>query len=271
MESILVAFEYVIFLVPLLYILYYIYNHWVGISESDNIVVDLILCVAMVDKTAQQEELNFIAEHFFSSSRYLSNPDEAYEKFKTKLGSSEIDFLPSLQKVDDLCSGFLKECPLKYDERLSFLDSLFQIAYIHEGVSDEELRILECVSRRFVIKDWDLISLKYKYEYNQNHSDDSRKQNKSGNGKKESSGQNSTRFRQFCDARHSEAFAVLGVNVGADVQGIKTAYRSLVKQCHPDMLSPNLSEEEKELSLARFRHIQEAYDFLMEESVILYS
>ena len=37
----------------------------------------------------------------------------------------------------------------------------------------------------------------------------------------------------------------------------------MVKRYHPDSLSANASEEEKEEAAARFRSIHEAYDFLL--------
>lgn len=270
MESFLVNTEYLIFLVPLFGFLILLYADNNTSSRFDQCVVDLILHLVLADKSAQQEELVSIKEHFFSFNLYLSNQGKAYEKLNQKLKDSRAGFSPSLRNVDDICSNFLQECPLDYRNRLAILDSLFQIAYAHQGVSDEELSVLERISRRFVIKEWDLISLKYKYEYVQAKTDNKERRQRSEN--EESAENKGDRFQRFYDARHKEAYAVLGLNVGADIREIKTAYRSLVKQCHPDMLSPNLSNEEKELYLARFRHIQEAYDCLMEEDpVVLYS
>jgi hypothetical protein len=52
--------------------------------------------------------------------------------------------------------------------------------------------------------------------------------------------------------------AVLGLNNPIRMKNLKAAYRQLVLDCHPDKARPELKEE----ATARFREIQEAYDYL---------
>ncbi len=52
-------------------------------------------------------------------------------------------------------------------------------------------------------------------------------------------------------------FAVLGVPVTAELSEIKTAYRALAKQYHPD-INPN-----NQVATQRFQEIKQAYEFLL--------
>lgn len=56
-------------------------------------------------------------------------------------------------------------------------------------------------------------------------------------------------------------FEVLGVSPGASAAEIKTAYRRLVNQYHPDKLQ-HLGEEFRELAEKKFKAIQGAYQAL---------
>lgn len=52
----------------------------------------------------------------------------------------------------------------------------------------------------------------------------------------------------------------MGVNEQASLQELKTVYRNLMKEWHPDKF---VAQEEKDLSEAKSRHIIEAYHFLV--------
>ena len=56
--------------------------------------------------------------------------------------------------------------------------------------------------------------------------------------------------------------SVLGLKDNASLAEIKSTYRLLVKKVHPDR-HPNATEQERNILVARFRELQEAYDYLM--------
>jgi DnaJ like chaperone protein len=61
-------------------------------------------------------------------------------------------------------------------------------------------------------------------------------------------------------------YAILGVTPDDTSETIKTKYRSLVKEYHPDMIaSKGLPEEFTQLAEDKFREIQEAYDAVRRE------
>ena len=63
------------------------------------------------------------------------------------------------------------------------------------------------------------------------------------------------------DSRVDNSLKVLGLKRGASAEQIKSAYRSLAKEFHPDKLS-GVSEGIKNIAKERFQLIQESYEFL---------
>ena len=92
------------------------------------------------------------------------------------------------------------------------------------------------------------------------------KQEQSG-GQTGSDAYASERYRSVCASRKREAFNLLGLKADATLEEVKSAYRTLVKSCHPDTLPPTATEAEREEASQRFRTITEAYDFLCAELV----
>ena len=58
-----------------------------------------------------------------------------------------------------------------------------------------------------------------------------------------------------------DSFNVLGLNPGVNINEIKTAYRKLAKEYHPDKLT-GMSDGIKNLAKQKFQMIQEAYEYL---------
>lgn len=82
----------------------------------------------------------------------------------------------------------------------------------------------------------------------------------------------SDQTRQTDDDRHDrttgsgigeqgDPYAILGIAPGADREEIRSAYRRLAAQYHPDKVQ-HLGKELQELAEARFKEIQQAYDYL---------
>jgi hypothetical protein len=64
--------------------------------------------------------------------------------------------------------------------------------------------------------------------------------------------------------KRRNALKSLQLNDPITVADLKTAYRKLAKQFHPDA-QPDVTEAEKQQSQQRFREIQEAYEYLLNE------
>lgn len=66
-------------------------------------------------------------------------------------------------------------------------------------------------------------------------------------------------------ASHASPYDVLGVSRNASRGEIKTRYYTLVKTLHPDTAGPNLSEQERNFRLEKFRFAVKAYELLMDD------
>ena len=60
-------------------------------------------------------------------------------------------------------------------------------------------------------------------------------------------------------------YTVLEIEAGASREEIKSAYRRLAAQYHPDKVQ-HLGREIRELAETRFKEIQQAYDILMKQA-----
>jgi DnaJ like chaperone protein len=69
------------------------------------------------------------------------------------------------------------------------------------------------------------------------------------------------RSQRFASDQTADPYAILGVPEGASQEDIRTAYRQLAAQYHPDKLA-HLGEEFQILAEQKFKAIQSAYDAL---------
>ena len=276
--------------------LYFTYNEN-SMDDDDSCLIHLLVAVIKCDGKVDTAEVDAVRSFIISSPRwgnYLLN------HFSRELGYLNVRFMGygmnsvpmfilegksnysqeiSKKKVSDLASYALTRFAHKYSDRLELMDSLFQIAYSQDGVSDDEVNLLREVAHYLCIKSWDFTGLLYKYEYmmdeqqkrkkrEEKEQDRTEKDKGSEEGRNERQKAHEARFKNVTDTRTKEALQLLEIMEDADAQEIKSAYRRMAKKYHPDTLPANVSEEEKEEAAARFRSIHEAYDFLLvQESV----
>lgn len=131
---------------------------------------------------------------------------------------------------------FMQEVPLTADERLNILRVLVFMALIDEDFSTNKQDILIQIAKAFEIPRSKLNSI---------IQDIARSKN-----------QNQTLTLQ-------QAYKVLDLDSSADINLVKKKYRELVKIYHPDVLnSKNVSKEELEQSVKKFREVNEAYELI---------
>ena len=166
----------------------------------------------------------------------------------------------------NMCLKLMRSESWSYAKRLELLSHFFECMYVGDGMVDDwELEFLSKISFYFVIKDWDFLSLKYRYEAEkqangqQKQAEDKEKTEKTED---EQRTKQRERFQSVCSSRMRTAYSLLELKENATLEEVKSAYRKLVKTCHPDMLPPTVTDREKEEATVRFRSITEAYDFL---------
>ena len=212
------------------------------------------------DPKSQQDGLQ-CAMKYFSEPKYK---DYDYTRRLTELVDTFNQYraqkrMPTSEDYINRCLSVLQNKGVDYDARLDLLSHLFECAYASEEMVDVvELDRLSHISYYFRIKEWDFLSLKYSFE--------AMKQQKGRRNGRENA-QQSERYQSAYSNRLREAYKVLELNEKASLEEVKSAYRKLVKSCHPDTLSPTAKDKEREEATIRFRTVTEAYDFLCEELV----
>ena len=210
--------------------------------------------------------LNYFAESNFAHhdvSRDLSRQLDLYNLYSAQ------EHYPKGTGYVDICLSILKNHGVDYNGRVELLSRLFECTYASDGIVDEEeLDLLSRIAFYLHIKDWDLLSLKCHFESMKQQQAESNEQRESPSGDQQHSSENQKqreRYQSVCSSRKREACNLLGVNPDASLEEVKSAYRTLVKSCHPDTLPPTATEAELEEAAIRFRTITEAYDFLCAE------
>ena len=212
------------------------------------------------DPKSQQDGLR-CAMKYFSEPKYK---DYDYTRRLTELvGTFNLyraqKRMPTSEDYISRCLSILNNKGVDYGARLDLLSHLFECAYASEEMVDVvELDRLSRIAYYFRIKEWDFLSLKYSFE--------AMKQQRSRRNGKENA-QQSERYQSAYSNRLREAYKILELKEKASLEEVKSAYRKLVKTCHPDTLPPTAKDKEREEATIRFRTVTEAYDFLCEELV----
>jgi DnaJ-domain-containing protein 1 len=212
------------------------------------------------DPKSQQDGLKCDMK-YFSETKYK---DYDYTRRLTELVDTFNQYraqkrMPGSEDYINRCLSILKNKGVDYDARLDLLSHLFECAYASEEMVDVvELDRLSRIAYYFRVKEWDFLSLKYSFE--------AMKQQRSRRNGKENA-QQSERYQSAYSNRLREAYKVLGLKEKASLEEVKSAYRTLVKSCHPDTLPPTAKDSEREEASIRFRMVTEAYDFLCAELV----
>ena len=228
--------------------------HPIFISHS--FFEDMIRLLACVINLKKDE--TYRAEGRMAALRYLSQ-----SKYNHFAYEACLDYYLNEKRASTslfVCSSIMRTIGVEYDDRLELLTHLFECAYASDGmVDDEELELLTRTSGYLGIKEWDFLSLKYRFEVGK-QTDGRQEKTEDAERTKQSE-----RFRSVCSNRLREAYRLLNLKENASLEEVKSAYRMQVKSCHPDTLPSNATDKEKEESVLRFRTITEAYEFMCSE------
>ena len=198
---------------------------------------------------------------YLSESKYAGYNcrEDISEQLRLYNKHRQANKLPADMGYINVCLAIMQDKGVDYADRLELLTHLFECAYASDGaVDEEELDYLSRIAYYFCIKDWDLLSLKYQFEA-------VKQEQYGGQTESDAYAKQRERYRSVCASRKREAYNLLGVSAGASLEEVKSAYRTLVKSCHPDTLPPTATEAEREEAAIRFRAVTEAYDFLCAE------
>lgn len=221
-----------------------------NMSYNSDVCCILSICAKLL-KEDNTEQYAYTEEKGMVTDYILSNYFMGNEKFRKKVEERFNSLISSNKKqYHNPIRQILINGKMRYEERLSLFDLFFSLAYMSNGVNQAELKNLYIIARHLLIHEWDLINLEYKYEC--------RKQEQKTEGQ--------TAPSPASNILLNKAYEVLGLKSDATIDDIKNAYRRMAKECHPDTLPAKCNDDEREIAVARFRAITEAYDVLLKKS-----
>jgi len=136
-------------------------------------------------------------------------------------------------------------------ERIKMIHYLFGIAKADGTVSNNEINIIKAISQRINLTQWDFEAIRTKFTgtYNREFWE-------------EYTGGSSN--RQTTNYFREDHYATLGIESSSTNEEIKSTYRKLARQYHPDKHASKSTEEIK-VAEDKFKKIQEAYNAIKKE------
>lgn len=197
--------------------------------------IALVAKVAKADGRVHELEAQLIGMMFDDISKVFD------EKEKTRSYMKEI-FNEEKEKLDDtkeIAASLNKLLGKSIFKRRQFITFLIQLAFVDNGISSDEERVLRQIAQELNISAQVYDSIVRNFE-------------------------NRMSAKQQTMSP-SEAYKVLGVKESDDMNTIKKAYRKLVRDYHPDIISSQDKDESYiEEATAKTQEINQAYQVLKE-------
>ena len=202
-------------------------------TESHNqfvfLLINILIRIAQADGVVTKAELGPIENFFRVHLRY--NQSQMYW-----VRDLIQDALASQASLEVMLAEF--KTHFAYEPRLILVELIYQVLYTNDHVSPQELAMVQTIADFLGIAVHDLHAIRSKYV-------------------------GGSRGRAFAGQGRSEAqyYEILGLAPGASAEEIKSAYRKLSMQYHPDKVA-HLGEEFRRVAEERMKELNEAYQHL---------
>jgi len=207
-------------------------------TESHNrfvfLLVHILVKIARADGTVTKQEIAAI-ENFFR--RHLGYNQAQMYWLRDLISEATRSELP----LESLLAEF--KAYFAYEPRLILLELIYQVLYTNARVSPEELVMVQGIAEFLNIAEFDHFAIRARY---------------TGGGRRGQQGTVQT-------ANEDRYYEVLGLKPGATPEEIKSAYRKLSMQYHPDKVA-HLGEEFRKVAEEKMKEINEAYQYLKKRS-----
>lgn len=209
------------------------------ISKEDFASSDLGLFVALVAKVAkadgrvQELEAQLISNMFDDICKLFKDHEKA------RIIMKEI-FIDAKQTSDDtqkLANQLHQKLGNSFLKRRQFMNFLIQLAFVDNGISEDEDQVLLTIANALQIDFNTYTSMKNRFERLKQKNSDT--------------------------MSLSQAYNILGVSESDDMNTIKKAYKNLVRKYHPDIISSqNKDESYIEEATKKTQQINQAYQVI---------
>ena len=191
-------------------------------------VVALLAKIAKSDGRVSEKEADMITQ--------ILNANAKDKKEREFLKASFNEHKENLNDTAKVALEFIKEVPLPYNERLNVLNVLIFMASIDGEFNEIKFKLLSTIAQAFGIRQSEFESLL-------NNIKSFKSQSKS--------------------LGLDEAYRILELKKGANLNEVKKKYRELAKLYHPDVLNAhNVSEAQLKEGAHKFQQVNEAYELV---------
>ena len=197
--------------------------------------IALVAKVAKADGRVDELEAQLIGMMFDDITKVFD------EKEKTRAYMKEI-FNEEKETLDDtkeIAASLNKLLGKSILKRRQFMSFLIQLAFVDNGISSDEDKVLREIANELTISSQVYEALVRNFENRMNNKQQT--------------------------MSPTEAYKVLGVKESDDMNTIKKAYRKLVREYHPDIISSQEKDESYiEEATAKTQEINQAYQVIKE-------
>jgi DnaJ like chaperone protein len=222
------------------------------LKASQDTIIEAYICLAVImiqrERIASKEKMHFIQKHI--SKYFPGNSFDVYNKikmyYKENIVISSVTDWFNLNSKDDF-------------KKSNLLYFLAGIAAVDGEIKANELDFLKELTRLFNLSESELESVLHSYSYYEQK----KQQEAQENYQKHQQQQSSSRPTYNYSASMLESsLKILGLNNGATIDEVKSAYRKLAKLNHPDRFM-NEDQAHQKIAHERFLKIQEAYEYVL--------
>ncbi|MFK5880717.1 MAG: TerB family tellurite resistance protein [Sulfurospirillum sp.] len=204
-------------------------------NHEAGLLVALMAKVAKADGHVSELEAELLGNTLTQLSSVFQNQAEVREKLKV-IYKKELD---SFENTIEIAKKYFKLTQRDYRKRVMTLEYLLNLAYIDNEFTQEERMICEDIADALEIKkaDFDALVIKFRNFYaNQYNNQVNTLQN---------------------------AYKVLGASKSDDMVTIKTKYKKLVRENHPDLLmGKGAGQSIIDKATIKLQEINEAYEII---------
>ena len=204
-------------------------------DHEAGLLISLMAKVAKADGHVSELEAELLSNTLTQLSSVFENQTQIRQKLK-EIYKRELN---SFENTIILAQKYMKLTRNDYPKRLATLEYLLNLAFIDNEFTNEERMICEDIANTLGIKESDFENI-------------------------------ISKFRAFYANRYNNqvntlqnAYEILGASKSDDMATIKSKYKKLVRQNHPDLLmGKGASQSIIEKATAKLQEINEAYEII---------
>ena len=205
-----------------------------AVAKSDlGLFVALVAKVAKADGRVDALEAELISLMFDDISKVFPEPEKTRQILKDIFNEEK----QRSDNTEQIAVAFAQSLRRKKAQQVQFMGFLIQLAFVDGEVSESEDKVLQLIAEALEFDPKLYHEIFDRFE--------------------------SMMQNMQPKASIDDAYALLGVSAGDDMNKIKNVYRKLVRQYHPDIImSQGKSEAYMEEATAKMQELNQAYELI---------